>query len=322
MLIYLVVKTPDMGEYSNMNFGVYKEVLVLFIMMAAGYYSRKKGIIDKQTNRGLVELLLNITLPLLILASFQNKLQGNTLVGVTEIFLVSIAIHGILFLISPYIYWYKRGTAKRVLRFGTVFSNCAFMGYPILQIMYGKIGVFYGSIFSAPFNIALWTLGVFIFEDRLDKQSRRKALFNPGVLAVVLGFVLMFFSIELPYPIIRSFELLGGCTTPLSMIVVGSMLGEIHVKQILSGFSIYYASFVRLVLIPLGVFAVLYGLGARGIVLGVNVISVAMPIAASTAAFAERYQCEPGLASRSVFISSLLSILTIPVLIALVEKFS
>lgn len=303
-----------------MNLQIYQEVLVLFLMIGIGFYARKKEMINKQVNRGLVELLLNITLPLLIVVSFNFKIQPEVMRVALQIFVVSLLFHYGMFFLSAFFFPMFRPSARSVLRFGAVFSNCAFMGYPILLAVYGKIGVFYGSIFSAPFNIAIWTAGVLLFKNKYDLKSIGKAFLNPGVLAVGLGFFLSFFSITLPYPFLKSAELIGWMTTPLSMIVVGSMLGEIHYREILSGFAVYYVSVLRLVFIPLGLFLVLYAFGIRGVTLGVCVICASMPVAASTAAFSERYECEPTLASRSVFISTLLSIVTIPLIITLIES--
>lgn len=302
-----------------MNLEVYNEVFVLFLIVGAGYFARKRGMIDGQFNRGLVGLLLNITLPLLIIVSFNFKFQPETLNFSVQIFFASILIHVSLFFLSRYFFWHTKSSVRRVLRFSSVFSNCAFMGYPILHVVYGKVGVFYGSIFSAPFNIGVWTLGVLIFEDEYDRKTWIKALLNPGVLAVFVGIILVYFSIDLPYPLQRSFELLGSSTTPLAMVLVGSMLAEIHLKEILSGFTVYYISALRLIAIPATTFAIFYLAGLRGTPLGVITISVAMPIAASTAAFAERYGCEKNLASRCVFVSTLISIITIPIVIAVVS---
>lgn len=298
---------------------IFEEVAVLFLIMTAGFYARRRGMIDGTVNRGLSELLLNVTLPLMILVSFNLDFSRDMLVTAGKLFLISLALHVGLFFMSELFYHRHPGDAKNVLRFTAMFSNCAFMGYPILQSLYGKIGVFYASIFSVPFIITLWTLGVMLFDGERSRPALKKALINPGILAVVVGFVMFAFSLQLPAPIQRACELVGSTTTPLSMIVVGSMLAEMRFREMLKGYSIYYGSLVRLVVIPLLVLGILILLGVKGTILGICVISMAMPAAANTAAFAEKYQSDTALASRCVFLTTILSMFTIPIFIALVQ---
>ncbi len=302
-----------------MEANIFGEVAVLFLIMAAGFYARRRGMIDATVNRGLSELLLNVTLPLMIMVSFNFDFNREMLATAGKLFLISLALHVGLFFASELFYRRHPGDAKNVLRFTAMFSNCAYMGYPVLQSLYGKIGVFYASIFTVPFIITLWTLGVMLFAGEGGRPPLRKVLVNPGILAVAVGFVMFAFSLRFPAPIQRACELVGSTTTPLSMIVVGSMLAEMRFRDMLRGYTVYYGSLVRLVVIPLLVLGVLLLLGVKGTILGICVISMAMPAAANTAAFAEKYQSDTALASRCVFLTTVLSMFTIPIFIALVE---
>ncbi|MBF0593385.1 MAG: AEC family transporter [Candidatus Omnitrophica bacterium] len=302
--------------------GVINEVLILFMIMAAGFYARRTGMIDAAVNRGLAELLLNITLPLMILSSFNVPFDDRMMTIGIKIFLCSVVFHAGSFLLSGVLSRGFSGDIRNVLRFSAIFSNCAFMGYPVLQSVYGKPGVFYGSIFTVPFIIALWTVGVFIFRGKEEGFSWRKVVFNPGILAVIAGITMFVLSWHLPSPVARACDLLGSTTTPLSMILIGAMLAEMRTRELIGGAAVYYAAFVRLILIPGLAFAVLCLLGFHGTLVGICVISLAMPVAANTAAFAEKFRSDSLFASRCVFVSTLLSVLTIPVFIMLIQRFT
>jgi predicted permease len=302
---------------------VIDEVLILFIMMSAGFYARRTSMLNAGVNRGLAEILLNITMPCMIVGAFNLAFDAAMIHLAAQVLLASVVLHGAVFFISGWIYRSQAPDKAKILRFTAIFSNCAFMGYPVLQSVYGKAGVFYGSIFTVPFIISLWTVGVFLFHGRRDTAvSWQKVAINPGILAVLAGLILFIFQVKLPVPLMRACDLLGAMTTPLAMILIGSMLAEIHWKELMSGKAVYLAAAVRLIAIPLMTFMVLLAFGVRGIVLGVCVISAAMPAAANTAAFAEKFGADALFASRCVFISTLFSILTIPAIIALVQIFA
>lgn len=302
-----------------MENNIFEVVTVLFLIMATGFYARRRGMIDSTVNRGLSELLLNVALPLMIMVSFNIDYDRGMLVTAGKLFLISLCLHVGLFFASELFYRRHPGDAKKVLRFTAMFSNCAFMGYPVLLSLYGKTGVFYASIFTVPFIITLWTLGVLIFDGRYTGKALTKAFVNPGILAVAAGFIMFAFSLRLPGPVQKACELVGATTTPLAMIVVGSTLAEMRFREILGGYSVYYSSLVRLVVIPLLVLGILLLSGIKGTILGVCVISMAMPAAANTTAFAEMYQSDTALASRCVFLTTVLSMFTIPLIIALMQ---
>jgi len=171
------------------------------------------------------------------------------------------------------------------------------------------------------FNLLVWTLGIIIFTEKADRQTARATLTNPGIIAVLIGTVLFIFSIPLPAPIIKTFSLVGSMTTPLSMIIIGATLADCRWKEFFSGTAVYYGSLTRLVLLPLITMGTMILLQLDPTVIGVCVLSVAMPVAATTVMFAERYDSDTLFASRLVFLSTILSAVTIPGLMILFEIF-
>lgn len=299
------------------NYKITNLVLVLFFMMVVGFYGRKKQIINQELNKGLSNIILNITLPLMIISSFNYEFSKEILGIAYKGFFLSIIIHIVIIFSSKFFYYRYNKDAKAVLRFITIFSNCGYMGYPVLESVYGKIGVFYGAIYNIPFNIFLWTIGVMLFTENKNMKSFKKAFLNPGLISVTIGLLVFIFSIKLPYPVLKTVESIGAMTTPISMMVVGAMLADIKFKELFSGSAILYGVFVRLIFLPMTTLLILRLIGVEKILMDIAVIIVAMPAAVNTVVFSENHGGDSVLASKIVFLTTMLSILTIPVILLL-----
>jgi len=283
--------------------------------MAVGFYAKKKKFLNDTVDKGLSELLLNVTLPFMIVTSFNIKYEAEMVSNAQKILIYSFLIHISLIFISKIFFFKVPKTKQQVYRFITIFSNTGFMGYPVLESIYGGKGVFYAAIFNIAFNIIVWTVGVMLFTGEKDFKSMRKAVANPAILAVIIGVILFVFSIKLPLPIENAIKLVGSTTTPISMIIVGSMLAEMKFKDAFSDFSIYYATFVRLLIVPMIVYAVLKLLKVDDLLLKICVILQAMPAAVMAPLLAEKYGGDNLLASQCVFITTIISAVTIPIVI-------
>ena len=297
------------------NSQLINQIIVLFIIMAVGFYAKKKKFLNKTVDKGLSELLLNVTLPFMIITSFNIKYQPEMVSNAQKILIYSFLIHISLIFISKIFFFRSPKTKQQVFRFITIFSNVGFMGYPVLESIYGGIGVFYAAIFNIAFNILVWTIGVMLFTGEKDFKSMRKAVLNPAILAVIFGVILFAFSIRLPLPIENAIKLVGATTTPISMIIVGSMLAEMKFKDAFSDFSVYYASLVRLLLVPMIIYVVLKLLKVDDLLLNICVILQAMPAAVMAPLIAEKYGGNNLLASQCVFITTIVSAVTIPIVI-------
>ncbi len=297
------------------NSQLINQVMVLFIIMVVGFYAKKRGFLNNVVDKGLSELLINITLPLMIITSFNIKYEAEMVSNAQKILLYSFFIHTSLILISKMFFFKFQRSKQQVFRFITIFCNVGFMGYPVLESIYGGMGVFYAAIFNIPFNLLVWTIGVTLFTGERDLKSMRKAIANPALIAVIIGVILFVFSIRLPLPIETSFKLVGATTTPISMIIIGSMLAELQLKNIFSDLSIYYATVVRLLIVPMIIYVVLKFFKVDEFLLNICVILQAMPAAVTTAIIAEKYGGDALLASQCVFITTIISVITIPIVI-------
>ncbi len=302
---------------------LFNQITILFALILSGYIARRSRILDSSLNRGISRLVLQITLPALIIKSMQFSFSQEVMLGSIKIILLSVLAHSIAIAIAYFstnALGYK-GAAEKVFRFILIFSNVGYMGYPIIKVIYGDLGVFYTALFNIVFNALLWTLGVALMSSEGKKSFEaanfKKILTNPGILAVIIGFSLFALSIRLPFVIYETLNLLGETTVPLSMIIIGSMLAEVPIKEIFSDRRLFIISIIRLLVIPIVVWLGLLSMGLRDILLGIPVLVMAMPAAANTAIFAAIYDTEPHLASKGVFITTLLSIITIPLIAAL-----
>ncbi|MCL6589092.1 MAG: AEC family transporter [Firmicutes bacterium] len=302
---------------------IFRQSSILFLMMAVGFYANKRRILTNDLAKGLTEFILNITAPLLTIASFHFNFSPKLLQNIGIVFGGSVVIHTLAFFLSKFLFTRFPQNEKKVLQFSAVFSNCGFMGFPILVSIYGKIGILYGSVYVVPFTIFLWTVGVMICSGPRPQGPKnsdfpRRIIFNPGIMSVFIGLALFVFSVKLPTPLNQAIELTGAMTTPLAMTVIGSMLAGLKFKEVFSGFSVYYGAIIRLLIMPVIGLGVLKLLGMTGILLEVCVILTAMPVAANTVIFTEKYNGASAFASRLVFVSTLFSMLTIPVFLLLI----
>lgn len=293
---------------------VMNQVIIIFLILVVGFICRKKNIITKEMNRGFSELLMSIVLPFNIISSFNQHLSNNELVNALHIFIIAMLIHLFSIILGKVLYRNYESKAKKVMWFVTVFSNCGFMGFPVLESIFGKIGVFYGSVYVVAVNLYQFTFGQVLFTGEKDIKTIRKALLNPGLIAVFAGIVMFFSPIKPPFVALRVIDIIGSMNTPLAMLLVGSMLTEVKVKEIFAGSHIYLATALRLVILPVIFILVTKLLGYKGEVISICSLLTAMPAAANSVIFAEKFNGDSILASKIVFLSTVLSIATIPII--------
>lgn len=297
---------------------VFNQVLILFIILIVGYIANKLKIITPEFNKKLANLIIMITMPALILISTQIEFTKEKLNTSVWILIMAFSIFILSMIFSHFLYKNADEDRKPVLKFATVFSNCGFMGFPILYGLFGEIGIFYGAVFQIPFNLFIWTYGVITYKKHQHLKQILKDVLNPSIIALLLGFIMLGFNYKIPDPFYSSIKLIGGLTTPLSMIVIGATLGTVKLINVLKDKMVYIVSIIRLVLIPALCFGIFYLFDPPKLALIIVVILFAMPSAAVTTIFAQEYDGNTKLASGIVSFSTLLSMATIPLVILLI----
>lgn len=296
---------------------VLDQVLILFIILIVGYVANKLNIISDDLNKKLSNLIVKITMPAIILISTQIEFGRENLENTLWILLISFTFFIISIIASQILYRNSADDRKPVLKFATSFSNCGYMGFPILYGLFGDIGIFYGAIFQIPFNIFIWTYGVIIFKKHKDMKQMLKDVLNPSIIALILGFILMVFNLKIPEPFYSSINYIGGLTTPLSMLVIGATLGTIRLREVLKDKSVYFVSVLRLLLIPALCYFAFILLNPPDMALTICVLLFAMPSAAATTIFAQEYNGNARLAAGIVSFSTFISLVTIPLIMNL-----
>ena len=294
-------------------------IISLFLIMSVGVYASKKNIITKEINKGLTDLLLNITLPLLIISSFNLKFNHEIKTNIIICTIYSGITLVIVILISKLLLKPLKKEDKYIIQFSNVFSNCGFMGFPIIEGLYGKEGLVYASIFNVIFTVFMWTYGVGLFTGGINRENIKKVLMNPSIIAVFIGIIIMVFEIEIPSIIMKPIEMVGGITSALSMIIVGVILSNVDFKEYMKDYSLYYGVFLKLLAVPIVVYGVMAVLPGPAKVMKIIVLLHAMPTAAMLPIFAESFDKDKEYASVLLFMSTLFCVITFPVVLLIVK---
>ncbi len=294
---------------------VVSQVSVLFLLMALGYFAARGRILDRGAFDGLNKLVLFFTLPCLTFAKLQQDAAPGQMGELAETFviaMVSMLVCGAIAML----YTRKEPAGRRaVFMHMSMFSNCGYMGYPLIAASLAPEKMIYAVMYVAAFNILTWTLGVYLYAGK-SGLSLKKALLNPTLIAVILGILCFAFSIRLPKVPLDTMKMLGDTTTPLAMVVIGARLADLRPSDLKDGM-LLFTCLMRLIVFPLAIFYILVLLRVpQGVREAVFVCS-AMPGSSATAMQAEYYKGDGRLGSRSVAVSTALSVLTIPVILLL-----
>lgn len=296
---------------------IFDQVSTLLILLLAGFITKRVGIINDAVNKKLSELLLMVTSPLLIFTSFLMEYEAEKLINALYVIGLGVVTFVISIFAAEKIFFTKQPQAKRaVIKSAIVFSNCGFMGFPLVDSIFGQEGVFYASMYLIVFNIVMWTYGMVIFSGKSDFNIK-KMLTTPAMVAVYLGIIVFLFQINVPFPIKNAAQMIGNMTTPLSMIIIGAIIESANLKDALSDLQAYVLSAMRLLLMPLLVYFLVMFIDIPKIASDICIVVLAMPMSVNAAVFAERFEAEPLFASEVVTVSTLLSMLTIPIILRL-----
>ena len=301
---------------------IMNQILVLFSMIFVGYIIRKKDIINKEINQGLSSILLEVTLPALIISSMMIKINTELINNIKIISLLSFILYSVIVLLTIFITNFLSLSHRRktVFKFLLIFGNVGYMGYPVINAIYPNYGIFYAIIANVFYNFLMFTYGVYIFIQNEDNSNQisLKNLLNNGLIAVAIGFLLLITGWQLPKPIAGALESLGSMTFPLSMLIIGSSLTNVNLKSTIKNFHFYLLSGLRLLIIPLIIYVALSQFELPSIVENISIILFSMPAAANAVIFAEKFEGDYNFASEGVFFTTLLSLFTIPIFVYLI----
>jgi malate permease and related proteins len=298
---------------------VAQQVFILFALMGVGAGLRRTRLVDEKGIDGIVNLLILVVTPCLIVDCFQRPFEPSMLASLGEAFLVAVAGHVAAILLVGRVVRHRDENVRRPLMLAAVFSNAGFMGIPLEQAILGEAGVFFGVVYVVVFNLFMWSWGLRLMDGGAGPVNRWKMVVNPGTVGIALGLPLFLLSVKLPAVLSVPVHHLSNLNTPLAMIVIGYSLAGAKLGKVLRLPAAHVAVAFRLVAYPLAVLAALYPFRAgldRRMALAV-VIAASAPVAAMVSMFAVKFGRDVDASVAVVCGSTLLSIVTMPLVIAL-----
>lgn len=300
-----------------MDIGVLiNQLIQLFIVICMGYLLYKINIFNEEVTQKLTKLLLHVSMPAMILSSVLAQTERPPVNEVVEVFIIALAMFVLLPVIGIIVAKLMRMPKEQqgLYIFMTTFSNVGFMGFPIIDALYGEKGVFYAAIINIIFNVAVYTYGTVMMHYGTGKKAdlNFKKLITPGILCSIAAILIYAADISFPAPIESAIDKIGSITTPIAMMLIGATLAKMDVKSVFNDWRVYMFSVVKQLILPILLFYAANIFIKNEFILGITLIMFLMPVANTALLFATEYKRDEKLAAKTVFITTLMSLATIP----------
>ncbi len=301
------------------------QVAILFILIAVGFFFSRREIITQNVINGMTRVLFDVVTPCIIISSFQIDKTDDNLKELL-IFAAATVVYFIVAIAFSYIFYLKKSDPKEtaVKRICSIYSNCGFMGFPLLMALssiVGANGVFLGSVYITVNNFFIFTQGVLIYPPKDGNKPKfkdnLKKLLSPAVFGVFIGLMLFVFSVKLPEIIAKPVEYLGSMNTPLAMLLIGAMIEKSDWKHIFTDKRVYFTTACRNLIMPLLCLGVLALFELNSTVFITLLVITACPVAGNCVIFTDLYGGDRDLCSKVFTLSTLSSALTLPLVLTL-----
>ena len=298
---------------------VFQTMLKLFLLLVLGFVLFKCHIFDEYTNKKISALIVNVASPMLIISSIAG-VEGNNksivflMIGAGILMYIGFIILGkIINRIFPF--------PKKdwpVYECMVVFANTGFMGYPVLLDVFGQEAVFYASLIHMAFNFFVYTYAIMCLTKGDDNEFKLnfKQLLTPGIVLIFIGILIYLFDIQLPSVLMDTINSVGSLTAPLSMMMIGSSLAVYPIKDSFTDCRSYVFAFVRLIIVPFVTMIVCRLLHINPYYANITIITNAMPVGSMVLMLATQYNANVKIVTRNIVVSTLLSVITIPIVVA------
>lgn len=293
------------------------EVMVmLFTMVILGYTACKLGYMGDKFDKKLSSIVVDITCPLLVLSSVMGDEMPDRslilpLVGVGFLTYIILLVFG---------FWVPRFISKNhddqgMIGFSLMFANVGFIGYPIVASIFGPNAVFYAALLNVPNTFFIFTAGVMLVKGEYSiRQFNSKVLLSPALIGAFIAALLVAFGVHTPEMIARPITMVGNITVPAALMIIGSSMARLPLREIIGSGKVYATSFLRLVIVPLSVYFLFRLCGVNTLINNINTVVIAMPVASFGTMFCMKYGRNPSLMTEATFITTLFSIITIPLI--------
>ena len=289
-----------------------EKVIVMCILALTGVICYKRRIIDDKQNEGVSEMVLQVFTPILLFTSLQQNFSEKMIKGFIVCIIVSMIGFLISLLISYVVSFREDDYNKAVEQVALIYSNCGFIGIPLVQGIFGSEGVFYMSAFVAVSNFLIWTHAVIIMSGKTDINSIILSLKSPTIIAIILGMTFFIMQWRLPKFIMEPLEMFSSVNTPLAMIVAGINIAKENIIKSLKHKRLYFICLLRLIIIPFSVLFCLKLLSIEKIICQVAILAIACPTGVTGTLFAVRYSKNSGYATEIFSMTTIFSIATLP----------
>ena len=292
-----------------------RQIAIMALLMAVGILLSRRGFLSPQGTKDLGAILLRIIIPCVIVKSYITTYSRERLLELA----LSAGLALVAFILAMGIAYLVYGKRRRIENFASAFCNAGFIGIPLAQAVIGDEGVFYMAASVALLNLFQWTYGVYIMTDRRDSISAKTIVKNPVVIAIVIGIALFLSRLPVPGILTSTLGYIAGMNTPVAMILMGTYMAKLPWRKLLDKRA-YGCVLLRLVVIPAVVLAVVWALPSsnQNVALAAY-LAAATPVGANICVFAQQYDCDYEFSVVTVCLSTVLSIVTVPLMVSLAQ---
>ena len=297
-------------------------MLTLFALVVVGYLAGKLGYLGGDFDRQLSRLVINITCPALILSSAMTGTLPDRrfiLPLLLISFITYILLAAIAFLLPRYLT--KRKDDEGPIGFALMFGNVGFMGYPVVASIFGHEAVFYAAVLNVVNTFAVFTVGTILITGKSEVEEERfqkKVLYSTPMLAAYLTMAIVALEIDnIPEAISQPLTMLGNITVPAALLIIGSSMSSLPLHSLLGNTTVYATTLFRLALLPVGIHFLMSVLGFSSLVVNINTLVIAMPVATYGTILCLKYEKDVTMMTEVTFITTLFSMITIPLLVML-----
>lgn len=301
---------------------ILNQTLIMLILIIVGIICKKTKIITDDGNKELSKLVLTVVNPIVILMAYQKDYKPQLVKNLLIAFGLSILSYIILIVAAYLLIPQKDGRETQIERFSAIYSNCGFMGIPLVNALFGSEGIFYLTAFLTVFNLVVWTHGIILISGERNLKNIVKVFYSPVIISIVLGIIMFFAQIRLPDIITDSLNFISNLNTPLAMIVSGVTIADTKILKLLKKPGIYYVSFLKLILLPLILIAAFSLFNVNEQVRITVLVAASAPAATMCTLQCIRYEKNSLYASEIFAASTILSVVTLPIIVHIDNLFS
>ncbi|WP_241156033.1 AEC family transporter [Adlercreutzia sp. ZJ154] len=300
---------------------IFGNMVTLFAIVGVGYAAKKLNLMNDTFDKSLSKVIINLALPAMILGSVLTAEELPSLENILLTFLLSCASYAVIIVIAYALTAIMRISIghRGVFKFMLTFGNVGFIGFPVLSAIFGKQALIYAAVFNLPFNFLVFTMGIwFLTQDNNNSQKSNttwRTFLSPAIASCVIAIICTLLNIHAVPVLGDSLETLGSLTTPAALLIIGSSLANMPVRDLIGGFRLWVASLFRLIVNPLCIWFVFHFFVSDPLLLAVVVVISGMPVATNGTMLCYQYGGDSKTMAQGTFVTTVLAIISIPVLV-------